>query len=371
MTDANSNSKNDEVIATISDGTSEPNSQSRLDDLIAQATAKYAVKDYKAAAELYSRATELQAELNGEMSTKNADLLYYYGRCLYHVAIIESDVLGSKVAGESKEPTSKTSKAQPSTEATTVEHEEQRVAEEAVAIIADEKGEKKATETTEAISKPYFQFTGDENFDDSDDEEEGEEGGEGPADNDDELSVAFEVLDLARVLLQRRLDEEAEPQNKYKSSNNTEAVRQLKERLADTHDLQSEISLEGEQFANAVVDLKAALALKQELHPRWSSLIAETHFKLSLALEFASVTQQKNEKGELDETKEPLVDEAMREEAAKEMEAAIASCKLRIEREEEALASNAAANGHTKSKVTRASIDDVKDMVQDMEQRVS
>ena len=74
-----------------------------LDDLKAQATLKYSVKDYDVAAELYSQATELQAELNGEMSAQNADLLYAYGRCLYHFAVKNSDVLGSKVAGEKQE----------------------------------------------------------------------------------------------------------------------------------------------------------------------------------------------------------------------------------------------------------------------------
>ncbi len=72
----------------------------QLDDLKARATLKYSIKDYDAAAELYSEATELQAELNGEMSSLNADLLYMYGRCLFHVAVKNSDVLGLKVAGE-------------------------------------------------------------------------------------------------------------------------------------------------------------------------------------------------------------------------------------------------------------------------------
>ena len=75
----------------------------RLDDLKAQATLKYAVKDYDAAVELYSQATELQATINGEMAAENADLLYAYGRCLYHVAVANSDVLGSKVVSETRQ----------------------------------------------------------------------------------------------------------------------------------------------------------------------------------------------------------------------------------------------------------------------------
>ena len=75
----------------------------QLDDLKARATLRYSVKDYDAAAELYSEATELQAELNGEMSSLNAELLYQYGRCLYHVAVKNSDVLGLKVTGGKRE----------------------------------------------------------------------------------------------------------------------------------------------------------------------------------------------------------------------------------------------------------------------------
>lgn len=75
----------------------------QFDHLRAEATLKYTMKDYDAAAEFYSQATELQAELNGELASQNADLLYQYGRCLYHVAVAHSDVLGSKVAGEKRQ----------------------------------------------------------------------------------------------------------------------------------------------------------------------------------------------------------------------------------------------------------------------------
>ena len=73
--------------------------EERLQDLIAQATALYSVKDYSPAAELYSQATELQDEVNGEMNPENADLLYSYGKCLYFVAVRNSEVLGAGSAG--------------------------------------------------------------------------------------------------------------------------------------------------------------------------------------------------------------------------------------------------------------------------------
>jgi len=349
----------------------------RLKDLTAQATAKYALKDYNTAAELYSMGTELQAEINGEMSTQNADLLYAYGRCLYHVAVSNSDVLGSKVAGEKREESKKTPKTKqshgdgPSDGASSFAKE--RVAEEGVAIIANGKdGVLADKELVE--SKPFFQFIGDNNYDDSDDEAEDAEGedGDGEADaEEDDFSNAFEVLDLARLLLQRRLEELQADEGRGKTTGDSATARQLKERLADTYDLQAEISLEGERFPNAVVDLKAALQLKEELFPQDSSLIAEAHYKLSLALEFSSVTQQRDANGDVGPDQSAQVDEMMREEAAMEMEAAITSCRIRTQKEEAAFASGSSANGDSKKpRITKESIEDVKEMVKEMEQRV-
>ena len=367
-------------VETLSSGTGvvvRDNERSHLNDLIAQATLKYSVKDYNAAAEFYSQATEIQAELNGEMSSQNADLLYAYGRCLYHVAVRNSDVLGSKVAGEKHEEGTKKSgnkKQKIGDRVDQVDDDKQRTDEEIVTAVVEKEGEViDGPKQGEKESKPYFQFTGDENFDtDDEDEEDGAEGegDDGPADGeDDDFVNAYEVLDLARVLLLKRLAEGDAGKGKGKVIEEAQLIKQLKERLADTYDLQAEISLEGERFPNAVVDLKAALALKEELFPQESSLIAEAHYKLSLALEFSSVTQQKTENGEA--KREAHVDEAMRDEAANEMEAAIASCRSRIYQEEAKLGTkDSATQDGGRPKVSKEDVDDVKEMVKDMEQRV-
>ena len=352
----------------------------QLKDLTAQATLKYSVKDYNAAAELYSQATELQAEINGEMSPENADLLYAYGRCLYHVAVKNSDVLGSKVAGEKREERSKKSSSKKQKKEKIVkeiEDPEKRIAEEVVTKVVEEKDGPIVPETeADKASKPYFQFMGDENWDTSDEEEEGaEEDGEGAeeADEEDDFVDAYEVLDLARVLLLKKIEEIENTSGKGKAKDESQEVRQLKERLADTYNLQAEISLEGERFPIAVEDCRSALELKKALFPQESNLVAEAHYMLSLALEFSSVTQQKNANGEVEAGTEAVVDEAMREEAVQEMEAAIASCKMRIRKEEvNSQNSDHEANGDAeKPKVTKKNIDDVREMVKEMEQRVS
>lgn len=364
-------------------GTPNDESKAQLEAFTAEATLKYSIKDYDAAAELYSQATELQAHINGEMSPLNADLLYAYGRCLYHVGLRNSDVLGSKVAGEAREESSKgasSKKQKKKDKPAEPANGETRTAEEVLAKVVEEKDgvdEGKGEATSE--KKPLFQFTGDENFDDSD-EDQDEANGDGgdEADEEDDFANAYEVLDLARVLLLKRIEElrisegEQEGKGKGRDAQDSEDMRQLKERLADTHDLQAEISLEGERFPNAVTDLRAALTLKEELFPHSSSLIAEAHYKLSLALEFSSVTSQKDPNGEPETGSQAHVDEAMREEAANEMKAAISSCRLRIKGEEAKLSNGSPTKeGAKASNVTKADIDDVKQMIKEMEQRVS
>ena len=347
----------------------------RLQELTAQATAKYAMKDYNAAAELYAFATELQADLNGEMASANADLLYAYGRCLYHVAIGKSDVLGlSKMSGNGPEVSkaSEENVGQVQKQTSRPEETEGKLAEDAVrSTIEEPKPPSSPPKRIDGSSKPYFQFTGDENFEDSDEElrnDEGGEGGEGDVVDEDDFSIAFEVLDMARLLLQKRKTEIDETSTgKDKEERETGETRQIMERLADTYDLQAEISLEGEKFPAAVIDLKSALDLKTEIYPLESSVIAEAHYKLSLALEFASVTQQKDEHGET--IGDTHIDEEMREEAAHELEAAISSCKLRIQKEETKIVP-ASSIGEKGLKDKIAQIDDVKDMVKELSQRV-
>ena len=140
-----------------------------LADLCAKGTAQYAHKNYEEAADLYARASELQAELNGEMSPDNAEILFLYGRSVFKVGQSKSDVLGGRATGEEKKK--KKANGAANSKGKKAEEEAQtmseKIAEEGVAIAANG-GEK--VEGPEA-KKPLFQFTGDENFEDSEDED--------------------------------------------------------------------------------------------------------------------------------------------------------------------------------------------------------
>jgi len=348
--------------------------QAQLEQLKASATQQYSLKNYSAAAEFYSEAAEVQDQVNGEMSPDNSDLLYQYGRCLYHLGVSKSDVLGGKVAGNnngSEEPKRKKRKtAAPVVAESSAAGADKTIAdalkngEQKLAGVEEEKEEEdvKVEEAAAASSsKPFFQITGDENWTDSEEEDDGEDAGEGDEgdeeEEDDDFAIAYEILDVARVLLGRKLES--------LDANSPEA-RQVKERLADTHDLQAEIKLENEQFADAVTDAKSALSFKLQLYPQESGMIAEAHYKLAIALDFASLpvtsAEEEEQNGKASSSapkEEPKVNEEMRAEAATEMEKAIASCQLRIQSTE--------ASGKPQAASTIA---DIKSMVSEMKNRL-
>ncbi|KAK7215564.1 hypothetical protein V2G26_003567 [Clonostachys chloroleuca] len=304
-----------------------------LADLSAKGTALYAHKNYEEAAEIFSLASILQAEINGETAPENAEILFHYGRSLFKVGQSKSDVLGGSAPVVEKKPAKTSDKPKPAEKPAKTEEQGEKAGE-------DKKEEDPA-------KKPLFQFTGDENFDDSDEEE---------------------ILDLARVCyikLLEQVDEEEKPEGKGKEpAEDSPKVRHIKERLADTHDALAEISLENERYPNAIEDGRTSLKYKLELYPEDSEIIAEAHYKLSLALEFASITTT-SENGGTERREE--MDQSLRAEAAKEMELAIQSSKLKTQNKEVELATMASPEDN---ELARKQIAEMKELIADMEQRL-
>jgi HAT1-interacting factor 1 len=112
-----------------------------------------------------------------------------------------------------------------------------------------------------------------------------------------------------------------------------------------------------------MTDFRQSLKYKEQLYPEDSEVIAEAHFKLSLALEFASVTSS----GDDQDAGPKAVDEELRNEAATELEAAIHSTRLKLNNKEVELAT---LHSPEDNENTRKVIAEVKEMIADMEQRV-
>lgn len=135
-----------------------------LADLCAKATALYAQKKYEDAADIFSRATEMQAEMNGEMNPKNAEILFLYGRALYKVGQSKSDVLGGAAPVTEGEGAKKGSKKKANGEAKKAADgaEPEKIIEKAIAGAADDATEPKSADVD---NKPLIQIEGDEDSD--------------------------------------------------------------------------------------------------------------------------------------------------------------------------------------------------------------
>lgn len=338
--------------------------EKKLKTLVESADLQYSLKRYNEASELYSQASELQSELNGELNPKNADILYLYGRALFKVALSQSDVLGGQVAAEKAKKDVAKEKAVPEKEKKLAGEIMEAIVEEEAEASSSSKNTKENTKEEGLANKPFFEITGDDNWDtDSDDDEDAEAQVDAAIEEEDDFATAYEILDLARVCLEKQVEEIADK--------NPSKLRSIQEKLADTYDLQAEISLENEKFLEAVGDTKKCAALKDELYPSTSQLVAEAHYKVSLALEFASVSafreaQAKEETGSKSSIEKPEVDEKMRAEAAEETAIAVSSCKGRLAKEKEKLEG---LEGVAKTK-QEAEIKEVEEIIEEMEARV-
>ncbi|KAF2640342.1 hypothetical protein P280DRAFT_428324 [Massarina eburnea CBS 473.64] len=340
-----------------------PKTQGKLDELTKAASLQYSLKNFSAAADHYADAVEIQAELNGEMAPENAELLFYYGRALYKVAIAKSDVLGGKVAQEEKKK--KKPKAQ-------------KAKKEAVAE-GSSNGAQKAEEGTASVdSKPYFQLTGDENWDTEDEDEDEDEDGEAQQEEEqDDFADAYEVFEIARVLYSKKLealdtnDDSGKAKGKAKAELSSDA-RAIKEKLADCHGFLVEISLENERFLDAVTDARSAVTLQEELHPIEHENVTEAHYSLSLALEFASTApafEEKEGEPKAAEDASQMIDWDLRNEAIKHTELAVEGLEKRLQLESEALSANALTAEQKKEK--KAIVEDKKGLLEDLKTRIT
>jgi HAT1-interacting factor 1 len=352
-----------EPLATVTETEELPRTKEKLEELSQAASIHYSTKNFSAAAEHYANAVEIQAELNGEMAPENAELLFYYGRALYKVAVAKSDVLGNKVAQEekkNKKPKTKKGKAE--------------AGEGSSAVKAEPKEE-------DVNSKPYFQLTGDENWTDSEDEDEDADmEDEEQEEDDDDFGNAYEVFELARVLYQKQLDTPESDSTSAKGKGKAELTpqeRTIKERIADCHGFLVDISLENERFHDAISDARAALAIQEELYPFEHENVTEAHYSLSLALEFASVSKvREDQTGQTTDAPEEKkegededgIDWSLRKEATDQTSLAIQSLEARLSKEESALSSDSLKPEQKKEKQTI--IEDKKGMLEDLKTRL-
>ncbi|XP_075230724.1 protein HGV2-like isoform X2 [Lycorma delicatula] len=224
---------------------------SEANTLLAQGKRHLFVKDYPSAVTALGDACSKISEIYGEVSDECADAYFNYGCALLELAREESGVLEvenkDKESEESEEGEEETEAAEEGKKEDDNNEKDAKDAEQK----NDDKTENKVKDKT-ADEK----VEGDEENKEEEEEEEEEE------EDVNNLQLAWEMFELAKVIFQRQKDEM---------------------KLAETFLRLGEVALESENYGSAITDIQNCLELQKKVLPPVSREIAETLFQLGIA----------------------------------------------------------------------------------------
>jgi len=285
--------------------------QEEANSLLATGKRHLLVGDVPAAVSSLAKGCELLTAQFGETAKECAENYFYYGKSLLELSRMESGVLGNALEGVPEEGDDKANTSQvedpeklTKDEKTEVEH---KVAEaldyncKTNEIIQDEEEMKKE----EMASEDGADTESDGMEDETGGEESQEEmetdqtnssdtksksktspkgkqeamkkdGDKKEGDEEEEpsnLQLAWEILELAKVVYTKLIETETKDKDFYE------------ERLCSTMLHLGEVSIENENYQQAVEDIKLCLQ-KQEKMPKDARIAAETHYQLGLAQSF-------------------------------------------------------------------------------------
>ncbi|ODV95021.1 hypothetical protein PACTADRAFT_50849 [Pachysolen tannophilus NRRL Y-2460] len=321
----------------------------KINKLLTEASRLYALKDYENSCSKYGEACELYNEVNGK---DDADLLFLYGKSLFQYGVSRSEVFGGvggdaegeeeeeveeeeeelgKGKGEGKGKGKSQGKVQGGDRETevTADNSGNFQFSEGAPLAEEEEEEEEGEEEEEEEAKELARDREEKEKDSTEDAKEVQESKE--EDEPGDFEFAWEILDMTRSLFEHQL-EELEKQKSpslipqempFLSSDDenssNEYIKTLK-KLSETYDILGEVSLEAENFKQSAADLEKSLGLRKKLYPSNSKLISESHYKLSLALEFC------------------IDDPQSRPRAAKEMQNALLIVKNQKEKDDDLIA---------------------------------
>jgi len=291
------------------------------------------VQDIAAAVASLATACEMLSAEFGETAVECADAYFHYGKALLEMARLESGVLGNALDGVPEGDDAETSQCEDPEKLTEEEKEEVGVKvmealdenfqthEEKIHSLTNghakkldieesaegeeddeesqeegeesqdekmEEGEKtngeaktetNGTETkngeTETKEKMETESVGEDEKSKTEKEEGDKEEQEAEDDEDpSNLQLAWEMLELAKVIYTKQVTEA------------TGDMVELEKKLCETFLALGEVSLENENYPQAVDDLTACLKKQVEKLPKDSRSIAETHYQLGVAQGF-------------------------------------------------------------------------------------
>jgi len=243
------------------------------------------VSDIPEAVSALALACELLAKQFGETDAECAEAYFYYGKALLEMSRLESGVLGNALEGmpEGGDVEADSQFEDPEKMTPDEKSEVEAKVKEALDFNYQtcEVELKKAEEVCD-MEAGVEEFEGNPQEDSADEamvEESGETVVEKAAEGDEEpsnLEHAWEMLELAKLIY-----------SKLNTPLSGDAKVNLDRRICEVYLLLGEVSLENENFTQAVEDLTTCLARRQASLPSDSRSIAETLYQLGVAQAFS------------------------------------------------------------------------------------
>uniref|UniRef100_A0A8D2INT3 Nuclear autoantigenic sperm protein n=1 Tax=Varanus komodoensis TaxID=61221 RepID=A0A8D2INT3_VARKO len=192
--------------------------------------------DIPAAVNAFQEAASLLGKKYGETANECAEAFFYYGKSLLELARMENGVLGNALEGVQ------------------VEEEEEKT-EDLMVESADNIDETEGSDEEDKAEE-------DKENDSTVEEKESEE------DEVGNLELAWDMLELAKVIYKRQDTKEAQLH------------------AAQAHLKLGEVSIESENYIQAVEEFHSCLTLQQKYLEAHDRLLAETHYHLGLAYHY-------------------------------------------------------------------------------------
>jgi len=249
--------------------------------LLASGKRHLLVCSFPAAVSDLAESCELLAKVHGETASECGEAYYYYGKALLELSRVENQVLGNALQGvdmDAEEPAGDAMVEDPEK----VTKDEKIEIEDKVAEALEEN-----FENHDRIARAHTAQTEEDAMEEDDNEEgedsekaedkaEGTEKGEKAENMDDEdpsnLQLAWEMLELAKVVY-----------GKVAENRTGDEKSSAQARLCEAYLGLGEVSLENENYSQAVADFTECLNRRQATLPPDSRSIAETHYQLGVA----------------------------------------------------------------------------------------